>query len=99
MTDTIHVTAGQWISVTCNSFNFGLGTVANTAVVEALPIANVKVTPKRRAPAGSACARRLLPPPNSQQAKDAPELPVLHSLANHEHTSSSSAYSAQGWGT
>ena len=41
MTDTIHATAGQRISVTCNSFNFGLRTVANTAVVEALPVANV----------------------------------------------------------
>jgi hypothetical protein len=42
MTDTIQVTTGQRISVTCNSFNYGLGTAANTAVVEALPVAKVK---------------------------------------------------------
>lgn len=41
MTDTLHGTAGQGISVTCNSFNFGLATVANAAVVEALPVGKV----------------------------------------------------------
>jgi hypothetical protein len=42
MTDTVQVTTGQRISVTCNSFNYGLGTAANTAVIEALPVAKVR---------------------------------------------------------
>jgi hypothetical protein len=38
MTDILHLIAGQRISVTCNSFDFGLGTVAHTVVVEALVV-------------------------------------------------------------
>ena len=41
MTDTLVVTAGQRISVTCNSFHYGLGTTAGDAVVEAVPVAKV----------------------------------------------------------
>jgi hypothetical protein len=41
MTDTLHATAGQRISVTCNSFNYGLGTGVSNAVVEAIPVAKV----------------------------------------------------------
>jgi hypothetical protein len=41
MTDTIHVTAGQRLSVSCNSFHFGLGTTVGDAVVEAVPVAHV----------------------------------------------------------
>src|SRR5262249_12254770 len=41
MTDTMHVTAGQRIKVTCNSFNFGLGTYDGDAIVEAIPVGRV----------------------------------------------------------
>lgn len=41
MTDTVHVTAGQRIQLTCNSFNYGLGTTAGDAVVEAVPVGQV----------------------------------------------------------
>jgi len=41
MTDTIKVTAGQRISLCCNSFNYGLGTWAGDAVIEAVPVAHV----------------------------------------------------------
>ena len=41
MTDTVHVTAGQRIQLVCNSFNFGLGTSAGDAVVEAVPVGHV----------------------------------------------------------
>lgn len=41
MTDTLHVTAGQQIRLVCNSFNYGLGTYAGDAVVEAVPVAYV----------------------------------------------------------
>ena len=41
MTDTIQVTAGQQISVTCNSTNFGQGTYAGSAVVEAVRVGQV----------------------------------------------------------
>jgi hypothetical protein len=41
MTDTVHVAAGQQIQLTCNSFNFGNGTWAGDAVVEATPVAGV----------------------------------------------------------
>ncbi|MEO7060028.1 MAG: hypothetical protein ABI083_09930 [Lapillicoccus sp.] len=41
-TDTVSVTtAGARISVVCNSFNYGLGTSAGEAVVEAIPVATV----------------------------------------------------------
>ncbi|CCH78499.1 exported hypothetical protein [Nostocoides japonicum T1-X7] len=42
MTDTVTVTAGQRIPVVCNSFNYGLGTYAGSAVVEAVPVAAVR---------------------------------------------------------
>ena len=41
MTDTVHVTAGQRIQLSCNSFNFGRGTWAGEAVVEAVPVSHV----------------------------------------------------------
>jgi len=41
VTDTVHVTAGQRIQLVCNSFNFGLGTSAGDAVVEAVPVGHV----------------------------------------------------------
>lgn len=41
MTDTVHVTAGQRIQLFCNSFNYGLGTYAGEAVVEAVPVGQV----------------------------------------------------------
>lgn len=41
MTDTVTVTAGQQINLACNSFNYGLGTWAAEAVLEALPVAQV----------------------------------------------------------
>lgn len=41
MTDTVHVTAGQRIQLFCNSFNYGLGTYASDAVVEAVPVGHV----------------------------------------------------------
>jgi hypothetical protein len=41
ITDTIHASAGQHISVTCNSFSFGKGTYAGEAVVEAVPVSHV----------------------------------------------------------
>ena len=41
MTDTVTASAGQHISITCNSFNYGNGTYVGSAVVEALPIAHV----------------------------------------------------------
>lgn len=41
MTDTIRVSAGQRISVTCNSFNYGKGTYSGSAVIEAVPVASV----------------------------------------------------------
>ncbi len=41
MTDTMHVTAGQRIQLSCNSFNFGRGTWAGEAVVEAVPVSHV----------------------------------------------------------
>jgi hypothetical protein len=40
-TDTITVRAGQRISVTCNAFNYGKGTWAGNAVLEAVPVARV----------------------------------------------------------
>jgi hypothetical protein len=42
MTDTVHITAGQRIQLGCNSFNYGKGTVAGEAVLEALPVAHVR---------------------------------------------------------
>jgi hypothetical protein len=42
MTDTVRVSAGQQIKLVCNSFNFGLGTTAGGAVVEAIPVSHVK---------------------------------------------------------
>ena len=42
MTDTITVSAGQHISVTCNAFNYGKGTYAGDAVLEAVPVARVR---------------------------------------------------------
>jgi hypothetical protein len=41
MTDTVHVTAGQRIQLSCNSFHSGLGTTAGDAVVEAIPVSHV----------------------------------------------------------
>ena len=41
MTDTLTVTTGQVLSLVCNSFNYGLGTYATTAVIEAVPVATV----------------------------------------------------------
>ena len=41
MTDTVHVTAGQRIQLSCNSFNFGRGTWAGEAIVEAVPVSHV----------------------------------------------------------
>lgn len=41
ITDTVKVTAGQRIPVVCNSFNYGLGTYAMSAVIEAVPVAAV----------------------------------------------------------
>jgi hypothetical protein len=41
MTDTVTVTAGQQINLGCNSFNYGLGTLAAEAVLEAIPVAHV----------------------------------------------------------
>jgi hypothetical protein len=41
MTDTVKVTAGQQINVSCNAFNYGLGTWASQAVIEAIPVARV----------------------------------------------------------
>jgi hypothetical protein len=41
ITDTVTESAGQSISVTCNSFSYGHGTYAGSAVVEALPVARV----------------------------------------------------------
>lgn len=40
-TDTIKVSAGQRVSVGCNSFNYGKGTWVGAAVVEAVPVAAV----------------------------------------------------------
>jgi hypothetical protein len=37
MTDTVSVSTGQRLSLTCNSFNFGKGTYAGDAVIEAVP--------------------------------------------------------------
>jgi hypothetical protein len=42
MTDTVKVTAGQQITVGCNSFNYGQGTWAGEAVIEAVPVARVR---------------------------------------------------------
>jgi hypothetical protein len=42
ITDTVTVTAGQSIPVVCNSFNYGLGTYAANAVLEAVPVQTVK---------------------------------------------------------
>lgn len=41
MIDTVTVSAGQSIAVTCNSFNYGNGTYAGGAVLEAAPVAGV----------------------------------------------------------
>jgi hypothetical protein len=41
MSDTVKVAAGQRINVSCNSFNYGLGTWAGEAVIEAIPVARV----------------------------------------------------------
>lgn len=41
ITDTVTARAGQPISVTCNSFNYGHGTYVGSAVVEAFPVARV----------------------------------------------------------
>ena len=41
MTDTLKVAAGQRITISCNSFNYGLGTYASSAVIEAVPAASV----------------------------------------------------------
>ena len=41
MTDTITASSGQHISVTCNAFNYGKGTYAGDAVIEAVPVARV----------------------------------------------------------
>ena len=41
ITDTVTESAGQSISVTCNSFSYGHGTYAGSAAVEALPVARV----------------------------------------------------------
>ena len=42
ITDTMTVTAGQRIPLGCNSFNYGLGTYAGSAVLEAVPVQTVK---------------------------------------------------------
>ena len=39
--DTITVRAGQHLSLGCNSFNYGKGTYAGSAVLEAVPVARV----------------------------------------------------------
>ena len=41
MLDTITVTAGQTLTVNCNSFNAGSGTYAGDAVIEATPVRSV----------------------------------------------------------
>lgn len=41
MTDTVTVNGRQAIGVTCNSFNYGNGTYATSAVVEAVPVVAV----------------------------------------------------------
>ncbi len=42
LTDTVTVTAGQRIPMVCNSFNYGLGTWAGSAVLEAVPVKSVR---------------------------------------------------------
>ncbi len=41
ITDTLHITAGQQIQLSCNSFNYGQGTYAGDAVINAVPVHQV----------------------------------------------------------
>jgi hypothetical protein len=44
ITDTVRVSAGQRIYLTCNSFNYGKGTWVGSAVVDAIPVSTVEST-------------------------------------------------------